>query len=75
MNKTGYLESAMEWLLNHPEGEDEEEEENEEMPAEPEVPKVPLTPEEKAQKIIEMEELRIMTLLPTTIWKFAIFSL
>ena len=30
----------MEWLLNHPEGEDEkEEEENEEMPAEPEVPK------------------------------------
>ena len=40
MNKTGYLEAAMEWLLNHPEGEaDEEEEENEEMPAEPEVPK------------------------------------
>jgi len=60
LNKTGYLESAMEWLLNHPEGEaDEEEEENEEMPAEPEVPKVPLTPEEKAQKIIEMEQLRI----------------
>ena len=59
MDKTGYLESAMEWLLNHPEGEDDVEEENEEMPAEPEVPKVPLTPEEKAQKIIEMEELRI----------------
>merc|ERR1712051_331793 len=55
LNKTGYLEAAMEWLLNHPEGEDE----NEEMPAEPEVPKVPLTPEEKAQKIIEMEELRV----------------
>ena len=30
MNKTGYLEAAMEWLLNHPEGEAEEEGENEE---------------------------------------------
>merc|ERR1712129_222793 len=60
LNKTGWsgVESAMEWLLNHPEGEDDEEE-GEEMPAEPEVPKVPLTPEEKAQKVIEMEELRI----------------
>ena len=40
MNKTGWsgVESAMEWLLNHPEGEDEEEE-DEEMQAEPEVPK------------------------------------
>ena len=40
MNKTGWsgVESAMEWLLSHPEGEDEEEE-DEEMQAEPEVPK------------------------------------
>ena len=30
MNKTGYLEAAMEWLLNHPEGEAEEEEANDE---------------------------------------------
>jgi len=60
LNKTGWsgVESAMEWLLSHPEGEDEEEE-DEEMQAEPEVPKVPLTPEEKAQKIIEMEQLRV----------------
>merc|ERR1712158_158392 len=60
LNKTGWsgVESAMEWLLNHPEGEGDEDE-DEEMQAEPEVPKVPLTPEEKAQKIIEMEELRV----------------
>ena len=40
LNKTGWsgVESAMEWLLSHPEGEDEEEE-DEEMQAEPEVPK------------------------------------
>ena len=55
MNKTGWsgVESAMEWLLNHPEGEEGEDEDDGEMQveAEPAEPKVPLTAEEKAQKV------------------------
>ena len=63
MNKTGWsgVESAMEWLLSHPEGEEGEDEDDDEMQveAEPAEPKVPLTAEEKAQKVKEMEERRV----------------
>jgi len=61
LNKTGWsgVESAMEWLLNHPEGEGDEDDDDDEMVVEPETPKVPLTAEEKEQKIKEMEERRV----------------
>jgi len=60
LNKTGWagVEAAMEWLLSHPEDEDEDDEEmtEEEKPAEP---KPELTEEEKAKKLEELEKLRI----------------
>merc|ERR1711935_797500 len=65
LNKTGWsgVESAMEWLLNHPEGEGDEDEDDDEMEVEPEIPKVPLTAEEKEQKIKEIEEGKNMSKL------------
>lgn len=58
LNKTGWsgVEAAMEWLLSHPEGEDDEENEDEVEVVEE---KKPLSEEEKQQKIKELEELRV----------------
>jgi len=63
LNKTGWsgVEGAMDWLLNHPEGEGDDEEDPDEVmevSAESE-PKTPLTAEEKAEKLKALEELRI----------------
>merc|ERR1712029_1336849 len=59
LNKTGWsgVEAAMDWILNHPEGEDDDEEMNAEVQVAE--PKAPLTAEEKAEKLQKLEERRI----------------
>ena len=59
LNKTGWagVEAAMEWLLSHPEGEDEEEDDEVVVEQQPE--RAPLTAEEKEAKLKELEERRV----------------
>jgi len=61
LNKTGWsgVEAAMDWLLNHPEGEGDEDDEDEVQVEPVSEPKAPLTEEEKAQQLKELEERRI----------------
>ena len=61
LNKTGWsgVEAAMEWLLNHPEGENDEEDDDTPEIVEEVVPKTPLTAEEKEAKLKELEERRV----------------